>query len=602
MSVGLKRKEAFPGSTWQPEKLYADWDAWQKEYDQALMDLEKLGEYKGKLKQSPALLAEWFEQFTDQLSRLSRLSIFAQFSVAVDGEDPEPKQYIGQVGALQGKFGAASAFAEPELMADTELFLSWTEKEPKLKVYRHYIDNLIRQKSHLRSAEVEEILGMLADPFGQTSRTAMELSNVDLKFEDAIDSQGEAHPVRQSLLSVNAGHRDREVRRTAWESFCDGYAGSINTFASNYIAHVKQQVFTVQVRGYQSVLEASLDPFNVPVSVFHNLIDTFKANLPTWHRYWDIKRRALKFEEIHPYDIWAPVGENPPEVKFDQAVDYISQGLAPLGDEYVSVLRQGCLENHWVDWFPNDTKRQGAFSMPCHNTPPLIMMSFTDKVGSMSTLAHELGHSMHSYLTAKHQNEIYNGYYNISMVAAETASNFHQAMVRAYLKKELASDSDFQLALLEEAFSNYHRYMFQMLNLATFEFEVYSRAEQGKPLSTKILLDLMSEIYAAGYGESMTDDVARTATTWAQFGHLYVPFYTFQYSVGISAADYLSQKILSGETNAAENYLEFLKAGGSRYTMDLFKLAGVDMKSPEPVEKAFAVLSAMVDQFEEIIS
>jgi oligoendopeptidase F len=276
--------------------------------------------------------------------------------------------------------------------------------------------------------------------------------------------------------------------------------------------------------------------------------------------------------------------------------------MAPLGEEYVSVLRKGCLEDGWVDWFPNATKRQGAFSMPSHDTPPFIMMSFTDKVISMSTLAHELGHSMHSYFTEKHQIELYNGYGRISMTSAETASNFNQALVRAYLKQELADDKAFQLAMLEEALYNYHRYMYQMLNLATFEFEVYSRAEQGEPLSTQILLDLMNEIYSTGYGETLTDDPARTATTWAQFGHLYVPYYTFQYAVGISAADFLSQKIMTRDTLAAENYLSFLKAGGSQYTMDLFNLAGVDMNSPEPVKKAFAVLADMVDQLEKIIT
>jgi oligoendopeptidase F len=443
---------------------------------------------------------------------------------------------------------------------------------------------------------------MLTDPFEQTSLTALELSNVDLKFKDAVDSEGKHHPVRHTTMGRNLAHADRELRRTSFESFYDAFLQHANTFASNYIAHVKQQVFLARVRGYGSVLELALSPFNVPVSVFHNLIDTFKDNLPTWHKYWDVKRRALGYDKIYPYDIWAPIGSNPPKIKYEQAVEYICQGMAPLGDEFVSVMRKGCLQDGWVDWFPNDTKRQGAFSMPRHDSPPLIMMSFTDSVGSMSTLSHELGHSMHSYYTDKHQIELYNGYGKISMTAAETASNLNQAMVRAYLINELADHKEFQLALLEEAFSNYHRYMFQMLNLATLELEVYSRAEQGKPLSPQILLDLMAEIYAAGYGETMTDDPTRTAITWAAFNHLYVPYYTFQYSVGISAADFLKKKILSGESQAAENYIEFLKAGGSRYTMDLFNLAGVDMNSPEPVENAFAVLTGMVDQLEEMLS
>jgi oligoendopeptidase F len=282
-------------------------------------------------------------------------------------------------------------------------------------------------------------------------------------------------------------------------------------------------------------------------------------------------------------------------------VELIAEGNAELGEEYTSVLRKGCLEDHWVDWAPNDTKSQGAFSMTGKdNLPPLIKMSFTDDVPGLSTLSHELGHSMHTYFTSKHQPEIYAGYG--SMTLAETASNTNQAMTRAYLRTSRAEDAEFQLALLEEAMSNYHRYLFQMLNLASFELEVYTRAEQGKPLSAQILQDIMKEIYTAGYGDTMTDDPERTATTWAQFSHLYIPFYTFQYAVGISAADALTAKIRSGEPNAAENYLEFISTGISMYTMDQFRLAGVDMTSPGPVKSAFKVLGSMIDQLEQLTS
>ena len=233
------------------------------------------------------------------------------------------------------------------------------------------------------------------------------------------------------------------------------------------------------------------------------------------------------------------------------------------------------------------------------NLPPLIKMSFTDDVPGMSTLSHELGHSMHAYFTNQNQPEIYTGF-GLSMTVAETASNLNQAMTRAYLRESRADDAEFQLALLEEAMSNYHRYLFQMLNLASFELEVYTRAEQGKPLSAKILQDIMIEIFAAGYGDTLTDDPVRTGTTWAQFSHLYIPFYTFQYAVGISAADALTAKIKAGEPNAAENYLKFISAGSSLYTMDLFDLAGVDMRSPEPVKAAFGVLDSMIDQLAEL--
>ena len=602
MTKKLKRADFPPESKWKPEDVYPTWKDFEADYDAALAELPKLGAYKGKLKDGPSVMADYLEETVKLIPRVIQMMSYANFAMSVDSADQVPKAYVGQAMSLAGQLGAVTAFAEPEMLEIGEKLLEWTEQEPRLAIYHHYFDDLLRQKEHMRSAEVEEVLGLLAEPFAQIQRTASELAGADIKFEPAVDSEGQTHPVTQGALDTNASNPDRQVRRTAWENFCDGYASHINTFASNYLAHVKAQVFNMRVRGYSSVLESRLKPYKVPLEVFHNLLDTFKANLPTWHKYWDVKRRALGYDKLYPYDIWAPLGTNPPKLSFKEAVEMIVEGNAPLGEEYTSVLRKGCLEGHWVDWAPNDTKRQGAFSSGGkEKLPPLIMMSFHDDVSGLSTLSHELGHSMHTHFMNQHQPLIYTISYP-SMTLAETASNTNQAMTRAFLRESKADDKEFQLALLEEAMSNYHRYLFQMLNLATFELEVYTRAEQGKPLSAGILLDIMKDIYAAGYGETMTDDPERTATTWAQFGHLYVPYYTFQYAVGISAADMLTAKIRSGEPGAAENYLNFIKTGTSMYTMDQFRLAGVDMTSPEPVKAAFGVLASMVDQLEKLTS
>ena len=602
MTKKLKRADFPPESKWKPEDVYPTWKDFEADYDAALAELPKLGAYKGKLKDGPSVMADYLEETVKLIPRVIQMMSYANFAMSVDSADQVPKAYVGQAMSLAGQLGAVTAFAEPEMLEIGEKLLEWTEQEPRLAIYHHYFDDLLRQKEHMRSAEVEEVLGLLAEPFAQIQRTASELAGADIKFEPAVDSEGQTHPVTQGALDTNASNPDRQVRRTAWENFCDGYASHINTFASNYLAHVKAQVFNMRVRGYSSVLESRLKPYKVPLEVFHNLLDTFKANLPTWHKYWDVKRRALGYDKLYPYDIWAPLGTNPPKLSFKEAVEMIVEGNAPLGEEYTSVLRKGCLEGHWVDWAPNDTKRQGAFSSGGkEKLPPLIMMSYHDDVSGLSTLSHELGHSMHTHFMNQHQPLIYTISYP-SMTLAETASNTNQAMTRAFLRESKADDKEFQLALLEEAMSNYHRYLFQMLNLATFELEVYTRAEQGKPLSAGILLDIMKDIYAAGYGETMTDDPERTATTWAQFGHLYVPYYTFQYAVGISAADMLTAKIRSGEPGAAENYLNFIKTGTSMYTMDQFRLAGVDMTSPEPVKAAFGVLASMVDQLEKLTS
>jgi len=603
MTKQFKRSDFPPESKWKPEDVYPNWKDWEADYDVALAELPKLGAFKGKLKDGPEVVANYLEEVQKQLPRGLKLAYFAHFAMSVDGANQEAKAYYGQGMGLLGQVAAITAFSGPEMLEIGEKLMDWSEEEPRLAIYRHYFDDLLRQKEHQRSTEVEEVLGMLMDPIRQIRRTAAELAESDMKFEPAVDSEGKTFPVTQGLLSTNASNPDRQVRRTAWESFSDAYAAHINTFASNYLAYVKTQVFNMRVRGYSSVLESQLKPYNVPLEVFHNLLDTFRENLPTWHKYWDVKRRALGYEKIYPYDIWAPLGANPPQLTYSEAVEMIAEGNAPLGEEYTTVLRRGCLEEHWVDWAPNDTKRQGAFSSGGYeNLPPLIMMTFKDDVSGLSTLSHELGHSMHTYFTKKHQPGIYN-MSDTSMTLAETASNTNQAMTRAYLREKRAKDDEFQLALLEEAMANYHRYLFLMLNLATFELEVYTRAEQGKLLSAGILQDIMKEIFAAGYGETMTDDPDRTGTTWAQFNnHLYIPYYTFQYAVGISAADMLTSKIRAGEPGAAENYLKFISTGTSMYTMDQFRLAGVDMTSPEPVKAAFGVLASMVDQLASLTS
>jgi oligoendopeptidase F len=288
-------------------------------------------------------------------------------------------------------------------------------------------------------------------------------------------------------------------------------------------------------------------------------------------------------------------------IPYKQSVEWICESLKPLGEEYVSVLRQGSLEGRWVDYAPNIEKRQNAASsLQVGRKPPFIYMSYDDSIIALSTLTHELGHSMHGVFTAENQPDVYNEYEAISSTVGETPSNFHQAMTRAYLRELKADDKDFQLALIDEAMANYHRYFFIMPTLARFEVEVFARAAQGQPLTAVELNHIMQGFFAEGYGETMRDDPARTGITWAQFLHLFEPFYTFQYAIGISAADVLASKILAGEEGLTERYIEFICAGGSEYTMGLFDMVGVDLSTPAPVEASFKVLAGLVDQLEAL--
>jgi len=423
------------------------------------------------------------------------------------------------------------------------------------------------------------------------------LNNADLTFEPATASDGAQMEVGQASIGALITHADREVRRTAWENYADSYLSHKNTMAATLTAAVKQNVFNMRTRGYESSLYASLEANYIPVEVFHNLVEVFKKNLPTWHRYWRLRRKALGYDKFHVYDIKAPITAAKPVVPFPQAVDWICEGMASLGEEYVQMLRKGCLEERWVDRARNRGKREGAFSSGSYGTRPFIMMSYADDLFSLSTLAHELGHSMHSYYSRASQRFLYSRY---GLFVAEVASNFNQATVRDYLMRTQPAP-DFQIALIEEAMSNYHRYFFIMPTLARFELEVHTRAEKGAPLSADILISVLADLFKEGYGDEVEFDRDRIGITWAQFGHMYMNFYVYQYATGISGAHALSRAVTSGDPGAAGRYLDFLKSGGSRYPLDALKLAGVDLTTPEPVESAFEVLASLVRRLEGLV-
>jgi oligoendopeptidase F len=600
----IKRADVPLEQTWNRESVFASWDEFQQELDAIAAALPALEAFAGRLSGSSDAVADWLEAHERVLRRVGRMWMFSLMAAAVDTNDAEAKAKQSQFSSLFGKFSAAIAFAEPELLTLGDTLRDWATQNPRLNSYAHYFDNLLRQQQYTQSPDVEKVLGMLQDAFAGPNLTHSALTNSDMKFPDALDSTGDTHRVAQAIVPpTGIEDRDRTLRRNAWQNFCDPYRALENTLASNYLTSVKQTVFLARVRGYDSVLESRLTPANMPVEVFHNLIDTFKANLPVWHRYWAAKRKALGVEQLYPYDIWAPIVEDEPHVTYQQAVDWICEAMEPLGADYVATMRRGCLEDRWIDYAQNEGRAQGAFACSAFDSHPFVFNTFDGSLMASSVLAHELGHAMHAYLMGQEQRTLYTGYFasGASSSVAETASNFHQAMLRAYLRQSKAEDRAFQLSLISEAMFNFHRYFFIMPTLARFELEVYTRAERDQPLNAAILNDIMRDLFAEGYGDTMTDDPERTAITWGQFLHLYRPYLPFQYSVGISAAHAIAEIILAGSEQATSNYLAMLKTGWSMYAPDLFKLAGVDMTQPEPVEKTFGILEQLVEQLESLV-
>lgn len=596
------RKEIPAEHTWDTGSIFLTEDAWETEFKGIGAELPSLAKYRGHVCDSAAALAEWFEVSEAIQFRLGKVFVYASMNQAVDANDQVAAARFDRARGLMARTGAAMAFAEPEMIqVGFDKLRAWANEEKRLAIYVHYFDRLEKRAEHVRSAEVEELLSQASDTLNTATLTHGILANAELKFAPAHDrrssSEGESE-ITQGTINALLTHSDREVRRTAWENYADAHLAMKNTMANVIATGVKRDVFTMRARKYKSSLEASLAANYIPLEVFHNLIKTFRANLPTWHRYWKIRTRALGYDKLYAYDTRAPLAKKKINVSFGQAVEWISQGMTPVGQEYVGVLRDGVMEQRWVDIYPNKGKRMGAFSTGAPGTHPFIFMSFNEDIFSMSTLAHELGHSMHSYYTRKTQPFVYARY---GLFVAETASNFNQALVRRHL---LASnpDPDFQIGVIEEAMSNFYRYFFIMPSLARFELEAHERVERGEALTADSMIALMADLLGEVYGNEVEVDRERSGITWAQFHtHLYSNFYVYQYATGIAGAHALAERVLTGDPKARENYLAFLNAGGSMYPLDALKLAGVDLSSPEPVEKAFATMAEYVDRLEKLV-
>ena len=592
------RNEVDPRFTWNDTSVFESVEEWAAELSALSGDLSRISSFQGRLHEGASVLADAFRTLESLRQRAEKALIYAFLAESVDRSDQAATARAGQAGNLIGQMEGAVAFFEPELLAlGQDRLQEWLAAEPRLAIYDHFLDDLFRRQTHVRSPEVEEVLGLAADAFNSTGSTYSKLVDSDFKFRPAAGA-GEAFPVTQGTIDDLLNSPDRALRRAAWESYHDQFLAYKNTLASNLATSIKQNVLASRVRRYDSTLDMALFAEKIPAAVFHNLLDTFKRHRPVWHRYFDVRRRALGVDSLHTYDIWAPLSAAKPAVPFEQAVEWIAAALAPLGDEYAGRLRRGCLDERWIDIYPNEAKSSGAFSWGCQGTHPFIVMSYTDDANSMGTLAHELGHSMHSLLSWENQPHIYAEY---SLFAAEVASNFNQAMLRAHLlKQEIAPD--LKIAVLEEAMSNFHRYFLEMPTLALFELEMHRREEQGKGLTADDMIACLADLFAETYGDGAVIDRSRDGIRWATFSHLYADYYVYQYATGISGANALARRVLSGTPGAAEDYLGFLSSGGSRYPLDALRAAGVDLTRPEPVEAAFEVLSGLIDQLDALVN
>ena len=587
--------------TWNRESVFPEPSGWEEAVQAILSRIPDLEEFKGHLGDSPDSLADWFEVSERARRLMAKVIVYGSMDYSVDVGDQAAAAKVDRARSVAAQLGAAAAFAVPEMLSiGLPKLREWVRSSPRLSHLGHYFDRLEKLEARIRSAEVEELLSQVTDPLATALSVHSVLANTDLKFAPAVGAGGQLHEVAQGTIAALLTSADREVRRTAFESYADEHLRMQHAMAASLSGAVKRDVFFARARGHASSLEAALEPGFIPVDVFHNVVKTFRENVGTWHRYWRIRRRMLGLEVLKPYDLRAQLGTSALRVPYEEAVDWISQGVAPLGKEYVAIMRKGALEDRWVDIYPNKGKRMGAFSSGAMDTQPFIFMSYNDDIFSMSTLAHELGHSMHSYHAWHSQPYVYANY---GLFQAEVASNMHQALTRRHL---LATKTDpaFQIAVIEEAMSNFYRYFFIMPSLARLELEIHEQVERGGAITAGYLNNLMADLLIEVYGsevEVSERDRDRIGSTWAQFHtHLYSNFYVYQYATGIAAADHLVERVAAGDSKAVESYLAFLKSASSMYPLEGLRMAGVDMTSREPVEAAFATLASMVDRLEKL--
>jgi oligoendopeptidase F len=595
------RSEVDKRFTWHGESVFPDEAGWEQAVETIIARLPDLAEFKGHLGDSPDALADWFDA-SERLHRLmAKVTVYSTMSYSCDTGNEAAFARTDRARSVAAQLGAATSFALPEMIAiGIPKLREWVAVSPRLAHLGHYFDRIEKLQKRIRSAEVEEILTQASDPLATALSVHGVMANTDMRFAPAVASDGTEHEVAQSTISALLTSGDRELRRTAFENYADAHLAMQNSMAGSLAGGVKRDIFYARARGFPSSLAASLEPNHIPPEVYQNIIQAFRDNVGTWHRYWRVRRKALHLDVLKPSDTRAQLGQATLNVPYEQAVEWIAEGVKPLGDEYVKVLRQGSMEDRWVDVYPNKGKRMGAFSTGTPDTFPFIFMSYNDDIYSMSTLAHELGHSMHSHYARKTQPFIYSNY---GLFQAEVASNMHQALVRRHL---LATQTapEIQLAVIEEAMSNFYRYFFIMPSLARLELEMHEHVERGGAITADYLNNLTADLIMEVYGSEVEvtgRDRERIGSTWAQFHtHLYSNFYVYQYATGIAAADHLVEGVAAGDPDAVASYLAFLKSAGSMYPLEGLRMAGVDMTSTEPVKAAFATLARMVARLEEL--
>lgn len=591
------RSEVKAEDTWDLTPLFSNDAAWQAAFKRLEKMISGYGRFKGKLGQSAKVLRECY-QFDTQFEKLSeRIGSYAHLKAAEDVGNSTYQGMMAQYVWVATRASEAASYIAPEIQAIPEKKIKQYLNDPVLKDYRFSLEKLLRYRPHILTEKEERLLAMQGEVAGTASRVFGQLNDADLKFGTVKDDKGRdvelSHASFRSLLES----RKRTVRKEAFTQYYRVYEQHANTIAATLSGSVLQDVYYARVRNYPSALEGSLFHDNVPLGVYNSLIKAVHDNLKTVYRYLEVRRRALRLKDIHIYDTYVPLVEQERvNIPYAKAVRTICESLEPLGDDYVKTLEDG-LNGRWVDRYENKGKRSGAFSSGGYTGPPYILMNYRpDVIDSMFTLAHEAGHSMHTYYSAKHQPFQYYGY---TIFVAEVASTFNEQLLNKYLLDH-AKDKKTRAFLINKEIDEIRGTLVRQTMFAEFEKVIHSIAEAGEPLTLERIRSEYRLLLERYFGPDFALDEHLSLES-LRIPHFYHAFYVYKYATGISAAIALSQRVLNGGAKERDQYLSFLRSGGSKFPLDLLRDAGVDMERPEPVATAMKRFSALVDELDELV-
>ncbi len=593
-----KRADLDPAYTWNLESLFASDPGWESEFTTLEAALPSLEALQGTLGQDAESLLDALQRRDQIGSDVERLLVYAFMRRDENTANPTYQALAERMNSLMARYSKATAFFNPEILAlDDATFEQFYAQAPDLEGYRFHLADVRRQKAHIRSAEVEAVLAQAGEVTNAPGTIFGMLNDADFKFPMIRDEEGNEIELTKGRYSLFLELSDPRVRREAFEAMYSVYSAHRNTLAATLGGAIRRDIFNAQVRGYGSSLEAALEPDSIPLAVYHNLIETVNRNLHLLHRYGAIRKRMLGLDELHMYDMYVPLTPGKPaEFTYDQAREAVAAALAPLGPDYAETLQRGLYSDRWIDVHENDGKRGGAYSWGAYNSQPFILLNWQDNINSMYTLAHELGHSMHSFFTRSAQPYVY-GHYTIFV--AEVASTCNEALLTDHLLKN-TTDRGLKMQILNQQIDEIRGTLFRQTMFAEFELESHRLAEAGEAMTTERLSEIYRELVVRYHGPDLVFD-EQLALEWSRIPHFYRAFYVYKYATGISAAMALSQQILSEGQPAVDRYLQFLKGGAAQTSIDLLKGAGVDMTTPQPIEQALAVFGTLLDQFEALL-